>query len=369
MCAIAGLMNIVHLTSVHARSDTRIRKQCRDLAAAGHVVSLIVADGLGDENDGDVSIIDVGRTRGRLARMLVSAGGVWRRARRIDADVYHFHDPELLPYGVALARGDACVIYDAHEDLSKQLLTKPYLGRFAAPVVSRAVALVERWAVRRLSAVVGATDSIAQSFDEIASRTEVVNNFPIVEELAPLGEEAERDSVVFVGKLSEIRGIREAIQAMPLVQAEVGLTLVGDFADPEFAASCRCLDGYARVTETGVLDRSEVRRVLEGAVAGLVTFHPSPNHIDAQPNKLFEYMAAGVPVIASDFPQWRRLVGDAGICVDPQDPVALAAAIDKIAADRDLASAMGRAGSAATRDVFNWTSESRKLVALYAEFG
>ena len=358
-------MKVVHLTSVHDRDDTRIRKQCLDLEASGHSVTLIVADGRGDGNHDDVAIIDIGRATSRPKRMLVSAAKVWRCAVRLKADVYHFHDPELLPFAIWLAHGGAFVVYDAHEDLPKQLLTKPYLSRPIAKIVARVASRVERCAVRHFSAVVSATDSIARRFDDFAGLKVVINNFPIIDELAPLSNETERDSVVFVGKLSEIRGIREAIQAMSLVRSDVHLKLVGSFADPEFAESCRRLDGYERVVETGVLDRSEVRRVLESSIAGLVTFHPSANHVSAQPNKLFEYMSAGVPVIASDFPLWRRLVGDAGIAVDPQDPAEIAAAIDRVAADPHLAATMGRAGMEATTHRFNWTLESKKLVALY----
>lgn len=362
-------MRVVHLTSVHARDDTRIRKECRDLAAAGHTVSLVVADGLGDANDGDVEIVDVGRAANRLVRMMRSTVRVGRRGRRLDADVYHFHDPELLPVGVALARTGASVVYDCHEDVPKQVLTKPYLGRTVARLVSWAVDRVERWAVVRIAAVVAATPSIAWRFDGVAPVVVEVNNFPIIDEFAPRGDaEIERDTVVFVGKLSEIRGIAEVIEALPLTTTPVGLTLVGDFADPDFAEHCRGLDGYDRVTEAGVLDRPAVRRVLEGAVAGLVTFHPAPNHVDAQPNKLFEYMAAGVPVIASDFPVWRSLVGEAGVCVDPQDPRAIAAAIDEIVGDPERAAAMGRAGAQAVADRYDWASESAALCAMYDTF-
>ena len=362
-------MRVVHLTSVHARGDTRIRKECRDLAAAGHTVSLIVADGLGDADAGDVEIVDVGRAANRLVRMVRSTVQVGRRGRRLDADVYHFHDPELLPVGVALARTGASVVYDCHEDVPKQVLTKPYLGRTVARLVSWAVDRVERWAVVRIAAVVAATSSIARRFEGVAPVVIEVNNFPIIDELAPrYDSEIERDTVVFVGKLSEIRGIAEVIEALPLTTTPVGLTLVGDFADPDFAERCRGLDGYQRVTETGVLDRPAVRRVLESAVAGLVTFHFSPNHVDAQPNKLFEYMAAGVPVIASDFPLWRSLVGEAGVCVDPQDPRAIAAAIDEIVGDPERAAAMGRAGAQAVADRYDWASESAALCAMYDTF-
>ena len=77
--------------------------------------------------------------------------------------------------------------------------------------------------------------------------------------------------------------------------------------------------GWESVREHGYLNRTQVREIMKRSIAGLVTFHDLPNHVDAQPNKMFEYMSAGLPVICSDFPLWRSIVegSSCGICVDP----------------------------------------------------
>ena len=127
------------------------------------------------------------------------------------------------------------------------------------------------------------------------------------------------------------------------------------------------LDGWKRVRERGQIGRVEVAASFGRAKAGLVLFHPEPNHVNSQPNKLFEYMSAGLPVIASDFPLWRDLVVSmgAGILVDPRRPDEIARAIEFVVGNPGEAEAMGRRGREAVLAWCNWEEESRKLVALY----
>jgi glycosyltransferase involved in cell wall biosynthesis len=106
---------------------------------------------------------------------------------------------------------------------------------------------------------------------------------------------------------------------------------------------------------------------LEDADAGLVCFLPAPNHVEAGPNKLFEYMAAGLPVIASDFPAWRPIVegNDCGLCVDPADPAAIARAILYLAENPGRRAEMGANGRRAVMERYNWEAEGRRLIAAY----
>jgi glycosyltransferase involved in cell wall biosynthesis len=129
------------------------------------------------------------------------------------------------------------------------------------------------------------------------------------------------------------------------------------------------LPGWERVHHYGVLDQPSTFRLLHGVRAGLVLFHPEPNHVEAMPQKIFEYMGAGLPIIASDFTLWRRNLGDVGcgIFVTPLDPQSIAEAIEYVLTHPREAEAMGRRGQAAVLERYNWETQADKLVNLYSE--
>lgn len=360
---------IAHLSSAHPRNDTRIfMKQCRTLAAHGHEVTLVVADGKGNERRDGVTIADVGRLPGRLQRIFRTTRRVFDQAVALDADIYHLHDPELIPIGLKLKRRGKIVIFDSHEDVPRQLLSKPYLGPVAQRVLSRAFALFERYACARFDGIIAATPFIRDSFLKIHPLTVDVNNFPMADELdAADGSTSKRSEVCYVGGIGEIRGIRELVHACALMGSSARLNLVGRFSETAVEAQLKAHPGWAKVNDLGFLDRPGVRDVMQRSVAGVVNFLPLPNHLDSLPTKMFEYMSSGIPVIASDFPLWREIIegNRCGLCVDPCDPKAIAAAIDYLLANPAIARSMGENGRKAVQEKYNWSVQATRLIDFY----
>ena len=365
------MKRLAHLTSAHPRHDVRIFfKQCRTLVQHDYDVTLVVADNEGDQLDHGVRIIDVGRGQGRLHRIFRTTRRVLDSAIAIDADIYHLHDPELIPAGLYLKRLGKKVIFDSHEDVPKQLLGKPYLNAVSKHALSAVFSTYERYACPRFDGIIAATPFIRDKFRSLNCRTIDINNFPIVEELEnDIPWRHRQREVCYVGAIAAIRGIREIVQACEMLGSDARLNLGGNFTDDKLEREVRNYAGWSRVNEMGHLDRAGVRQLLGQSMAGLVTLYPLVNYLDALPVKMFEYMAAGIPVIASDFPAWRGIIdaNDCGICVDPKNRHQIAAAIDYLVNNPEIAHRLGENGRRAVQEQFNWRQQAAKLIDFYDE--
>ena len=362
---------ICHLTSAHPRFDIRIyQKECLSLSKK-YNVSLVVADGQGSTNVNGINIIDVGKSKSRQDRFINTSNKVYKAALKLNADVYHLHDPELLLIALKLKKKGCVVIFDAHEDLPKQILSKHYLNTHIAKFISISMKYYENYVCAKLDAIVTATPSIRDKFKKFAKKSIDINNYPLLGELQSIDKDWSSilDEIAYVGGISRIRGIQQAIDALDMTKTDIKLNLVGRFSDDKTYKLAQGSSGWSYVNELGQLDREQVKRVLEKSVAGLVTFLPVPNHIDAQPNKMFEYMSAGIPVIGSNYPLWVSIIegNECGICVDPENPKAIAQAIDELVSNKDLAEAMGKNGIKAVNEKYNWAIEEKKLFKLYDE--
>lgn len=365
---------IIHFTTVHPRGDTRIRvKETASLAEGlGAGVALHVQDGKGPERDevSGVEIVDTGPPpRGRARRMVLGAWRMYRAVRSAQPQVAHFHDPELIPVGLALKVSGIKVVYDVHEDVPRQILGKHWVSPWLRRPVAWAAEAFEWLAGQVFDGVVAATPTIARRFPD--NKTVTVQNFPILAELVapdpvPYGQRPPH--FAYVGGITGIRGSREIVEAIGQVaEPECRLQLAGGFSPTAHGEELAALPGWKRVVFHGWASRLEVAAILGNVRAGLVVLHPTKNYPDAYPVKMFEYMVAGLPVIASDFPLWREIVDGAGcgLLVDPLAPAAIAEAMEWLLAHPEEAEAMGRRGRQAVERQYNWAPEAEKLISLY----
>lgn len=363
-------LKIVHLTSVHSALDARIfKKECRSLARAGFDVTVVGPHPM-DTVEEKVRILSVKKHRSRIARMTRTVWQVFQVAKNLDADVYHFHDPELIPVALLLRRSGKNVVYDIHEDFPRDLLFKPYLPRWSRQLLSHLAESIEKAACRHFSGLVSVTPSIAARLQTVNQRTVIVCNYPFPEELIGTDSaawETRNLAAAYVGTITPQRGISEMVRAMAHLPDSLAATL-------EIAGDCiyeglKRFDGWSRVRFHGALDQPSTYRLLRSVQVGIVVEHPIPTFLEAIPVKLFEYMGAGLPVIASDFPFWRKMLKgiDCAIFVDPLNVTEIARALEHLLTHATEAEQMGRRGQAAVIEQLNWNTQLPKLVGLYSE--
>lgn len=363
----------VHMTSAHDATDNRIWLcECKTLAEAGYDVVLI-APGEEDSVLDGIPVRAIRKHGGRLKRMVLTVWHVYRAALREKADIYHFHDPELIGVGLLLKLQGKRVIYDVHEDLPRQTLSKDYLPPFCRRFVAVVAEIVETAGAFVFDAIVAATPTIARRFPQ--RKTVSVQNFPYQEEFFECAESApaDRPSVIaYAGILTRIRGVKEMISSMAFLpeSLDARLVLAGTCSPANLESELRTLAGYERSEFVGQRSRKEVSELMASARVGLVLYYPERNHVASEPAKLFEYMSAGLPVVASNFPYWRKFVErtKCGLSVDPLDPRAIAEAIQWLLEHPDEAAAMGRNGQEAVRTTYNWRTQGKILTDLYARF-
>lgn len=358
---------ICHITTVHPRYDTRIfLKECISLTKL-YKVFLIVADGLGDEVKNNVHIYDIGlRQSSRLKRARIDSRKAYKKAVKLNCDLYHFHDPELIKIGVKLKNLNYNVIYDVHEDLPKQIYGKPYLKNWMKPIVSNFVKYQEDNAAKKFDYVITATEFIKNRFLKINKNSFDINNYPILNELSnDIPWSKKNQEICYVGGIARIRGVLEIIKS--LNNKNFKLNLAGEFSSVKFETECKNALEWNRVNFLGFLDRKAVKNVYENSKIGMVTLYPIINYLDALPVKMFEYMSAGIPVISSNFPLWKNIIegNKCGLTVDPKDPKEISNAIEKLLSNDKLAEEMGENGRKAVKEVYNWGVEEKKLLTIY----
>ena len=359
--------HVAHITAVHPALDTRIFvKECVTLAAAGYKVSLLVLGGKSEHRSG-VEIIGIPFEGSRWTRFIKGRRLLKQASLNLKAAVYHIHDPELLPLGLQLQRAGFKVIYDAHEDLPRQIAHKHYIPQFFKGLAAWMIERIENFYASRLSAIVTVTPHIVERFKHIHPLVVEVCNYPDRQDIQMTKTSWSGNKVCYIGGITEARGIRELLDA--LTHADVELILAGEVSPPQLLSELQQHPAWSKVDYRGFQDRNGVNHIMKESVAGLVTLRPHPGYMTAYPVKMFEYMAAGLPVIATMIPLWKGILErhEAGSCIDINNTSAYSSALEQFTSDEKAAEQMGMNGHCAVQMHYNWQQEAKTLLELYAK--
>jgi len=361
-------MNVCILSSVHEALDTRIfYKEAKTLVKAGYDVSLIAQHDK-EETIENIEIIALPKPKNRFERFFKTNYLLFKKAVKQRADVYHFHDPELMPIGLVLKLcTDAKLIYDAHEDTSRDILAKKWIN---SVVLRKFISIIfekfEKISCLAFDKIITISAPIAQRFPNY--KTLVIQNLPIlklIKDAVPIKIKKTKPIIIYSGGLNEVRGIKEIIQAVGLLRGEVKLWLLGDFKEKNFEEDCKKINGWQYTEYFGYKNQNELYGFLKSADIGIINFLPRPHNVYALPNKPFEYMACFLPVIMSNFPYWQSIFKDCVLYCAPNNPEDIAKKIKFLLDNPTETRKLKERGKNLILEKYNWENESKKLLYLY----
>ena len=362
------MKKIFMFTSVHNWNDTRIfHKEAVSLAKKYEVELHAPADFDYKEENG-VKIYGLPKWKKRIDRIKTILI-LFYRTFRSNADVFHFHDPELIFIGLFIKIFKRkIVIYDIHENVKKQILNKEDIKSIIIKrMISYCYSLLEIIVIHSLNKIIVAGEDILSNFD---SRI-IINNFSIINKKKSNNNNNEKESkIVYLGGVTKIRGVEEVARAIEKLNNKNDFNLkfkiVGKFDNLKFKN--HFLNKYGNFVDfLGWKKQKEAYDEAVNSIVGVVLYLPRPNHMKLRSNKVFEYMECGIPIIYSNFPDWKGKLDKykVGLSVNPTDIKEIANAIEYLLNNPEIAKQMGENGRRAVEEKFNWRNEERKLWSLY----
>ena len=363
-------IRVCHISSVHGQEDVRIfHKECVSLAKAGYDVYEVTRGRTYDKNG--VHIIGVsGERLSRIERILKTTREIYKKAVEIDADIYHAHDPELLPVCDRLKKQGKTVIFDSHENVVGTIKEKEYIPSALRMVCSYIYERYQKTICSKLDAIVTASPNVSDYFRSIGCQCVIdLCNFPILKNYKSPNYASRK--IVFAGNFGAQWNHDKILDAIEGVEG-VRYILCG--APQETTLRMLMIkDGWAKVDYRGKVPFEEVPSILAESAVGLAILSAGQNTDGTKGNmantKIFEEMMAGLPVVCTNFERWAEFVKefDCGFCVDPNNIDEIRDAIKKLIDSPRLCENKGKNGRRAVEERFNWGIEEVKLKELYAK--
>ena len=365
------MLKVCHLTSVHPRNDVRVfHKECKSLAAAGYETTLIVADGIGDQLLNGVSIKDVGKPSTRISRIFSSTLKVLKAGRKTKADIYHFHDPELIFVSLFLSFKGEKVVFDVHENIVEQIKDKAWLSKPLRCLAAFLFQLLNRLAVS-FFAIIIAEHSYSKIYSGWKTKypLTVVLNYPKLDSLKKFRSfNRNGNEFFYIGGVTNQRGldiILEACSILKKQEIDFKVHFIGEVSDD--VDKERFHDLKDKVVFYGRMDLLDGYEISKQCIAGLAILKPIGNYMNSYPTKVFEYMSIGLPVITSEFELYKEVVlkNGAGVCVNPDSAIELAEIMTSFVNQEYDISNFGQQGVKSVEEKYSWQFEEKKLLNLY----
>ncbi|MBE0492577.1 MAG: glycosyltransferase [Sulfurospirillum sp.] len=365
-------VKITHLTSAHSRYDTRIfLKMCLSLAKnENYQVSLVVADGKGNETKNGVSIVDIGaKSGGRISRMTTTVKKVFQKAKELNSDIYHLHDPELMPVGLKLKKLGNKVIFDIHENTDLQILEKEWIPFFLRKIISYMYRKYEDSACKKFDFLIVPQEAMYEKYKSL-TRTSVIANFPNkISSNNTFQPNINKYNLLYSGSIGEARGIwnmLDLIKELQKIDSKYTLIIAGNIKE-SLLGEIKKHEGWKHTNYLGMLSKKEIYEVYKDNSMGLILFNNVGQYFMAYSLKLFEYMQNGMFVIMPDFGDWITFNErfQVGINVNTSNAKEVAKKIHEL--DLDLVEKVSKDNIKKVDEYFTWESQEKKLFTIYEE--
>ena len=360
---------ILHITTAHNNDDVRIfHKEILSLKKEGFNVSLI-AQGQQDEIVNGINIYHVPYPKNRFDRFLFTNIRILFRTIKINPKVCHFHDPDFILGAFFLCLLGKKIIYDVHEDVPKQIMSKYWIPKILRKLISLLFNIFEKTISNIFfSSIVVATPDIAKNFSN--KKTSIVMNYPVLDRFySDINFNQKENAIIYIGSISENRGIKELLSAFNNINDhKVKLYIAGNFENQIIEKEVmKEINDIDNIIYLGFLNWDDTIKYLSKSKIGIVALHPIENYITSYPIKLFEYMAMGLAVIGSNFSLWKDIILSNQWClvVDPLKPKQIAKSISYLFENPDKINLFGVNGKKSVTEKFNWKVEEEKLIKLY----
>jgi glycosyltransferase involved in cell wall biosynthesis len=370
-------LRICFVTSIHPDFDARVWKYAVMAIGRGHIVHLVcpwqVPDG--EVRDG-VTLHSFDRARSRATRPLANLFSLARKLRPLlsQVDVVHFHDIDILPWMAGLALFKP-VVYDCHENYPDEMMVREWVPRPCRRALSYTVRVVQGMLSRAVRNVVFVVPEQQEDFPCAALHTTIIRNYASTELLHRVVTDysSRPDAVVFIGSNYEANGtflFLTIAERMLTRRSGVRFIMADRWADSTTRARALEFIRTRRLENVSIVPNVSPQKIVEhlnSATIGISADLRVAQRIKALPTKLFEYMVAGLPVVASDLPNSISLARQTGaiLLCQPEDPNTFVSAIETLVDDRARARAMGQRGQQVFRETLSWESQGDALDNFY----
>jgi len=364
---------VLIITTVHIWNDTRIFfKEALSLVKNGFKVTLIAISDQGSKFQRDNVRIYAMKRKRRHLRWIN-----WMQIIRIllkeKSEVFHLHDPELMPLAVLLRLFKRKIVFDIHEDFRKQIMDKEWIPKYFRMPLSRIFAVMESILPNICDRIILAEDYYLNNFNN-SLNIKVIHNYPKVPLQCKNNYQFDSFKMVYVGDVRRIRGIMQYVDILNNLlkkQLNVRLLIIGSFADGKLKREISDFVKWEKIEYKveflGRIPYDETHSIIKNCDLGLALLHPIGNYLNSYPTKIFEYMSLGLPVLASNFKLWEGIIleNDCGKTVDPLDVNASCEIIEKYYFSEDLRRKHGTNGRNAIVKRYNWENEEKILHNCY----